>query len=233
MNAAEYNARQLASGAVTGDDLLELLTGADLVAPTERLQIRAGLDVDGKLGPDSRAVLHTGPEPKGGLFGTLALRWIVSQIGKGEDPALGNNRGSDIEEWLAADGTGRPADTSRDDGMAWMWCAVLISAGLVAGAKALGKQLPCETSRGALDLARKMRNGGAALVDVDDVAPGDVLLLDRGKVGGRDYHICIVERVLGGGVVGTVEGNVGKVPAKVKRLQRDLGACRLDQILRI
>ena len=51
---------------------------------------------------------------------------------------------------------------------------------------------------------------------VSNPRPGDIICFNRGT-SGRLGHVGIVETVKGG-IITTIEGNVGKYPAKVKRL---------------
>lgn len=52
--------------------------------------------------------------------------------------------------------------------------------------------------------------------------PGDIICFYRGSRGNRLGHVGIIEEVKGFKII-TIEGNVGKYPAKVKRVEYQIG----------
>lgn len=220
LDADEYNALELHGDRVTPHHLTSL---------AELWQYEHGLDDDGKFGPDTKKSVESEWATRTVLtselsLGAVALQYAMAELGRGEDRA--NNRGPHIARWLAGDGTG------RSTGGAWLWCAVLCSFVYVQAANHLGRPLGWKTSRGAKDLGRKVLLGGGSKVDIDDVRPGDLIILHRGRNGSRAGHVAIAKRQRADGLVETVEGNVGAFPSKVKELVRDLRTDRLKYVVR-
>ena len=141
----------------------------------------------------------------------LALRAVelaVLELDHGEDPALRNNEGADLDRYRAVI-PGHPEGA---------WCAALISYVFKLASAQLSIGLPFELSAGARRLALNMGRAGRflELPEVGSVIcrrrPGTVLLWQR--------HAQLVESVTfgnGGLVVGVIEGNVGPFPARVRR----------------
>jgi hypothetical protein len=87
--------------------------------------------------------------------------------------------------------------------------------------------LPFKRSGAAKALARNVVKGGGTMITDRDAKPqaGDLILFNRGSVLSWQGHIGIVESCEDG-IVQTVEGNVGKYPAKVRRLSHDVANSR-------
>ena len=82
--------------------------------------------------------------------------------------------------------------------------------------------LPFARTGGAKALFKRIRKTGTDLgKDLSLVRPGDVVAWHRGKEGSWQGHIEIVEFVDDSGLLHTIGGNVGRFPAKVKRLVHD------------
>lgn len=215
MTPDEYNQRELLGDHVTPSHVTKL---------SEFWQRGHGLDADGKFGPDTKASVESSVVVDGETLGEVALRLALEELGNGEEGA--NNRGPHIERWLRGDGTGRSSKG------AWLWCSVLCSFVYVAAAKQMGRPLGFATSRGAKDLGRKVLRGGGTKVPIDDILPGDLIILDRGRDGSRAGHVALAKRQREDGITETVEGNVGAFPSKVKELVRDLRTDRLKYVVR-
>lgn len=178
-------------------------------------QASLGLAVDGRVGPATRAALEaqtaplsTGPRPPQ-VIGEAVVAFAVTLIGQGEQGA--NNSGDFIRRIGGQQG--------------WEWCA--LSAGYCwrtvlerAGASAAWTyRRPGVPEPGALALAAAaVAAGGRRFRDSTLALPGDLVVWDRG---GGHGHVGLVERE-DDGLLGTLEGNVGRYPAKYRRLIRDV-----------
>tara|TARA_R110002020_G_scaffold207256_3_gene412658 strand:- start:2618 stop:3097 length:480 start_codon:yes stop_codon:yes gene_type:complete len=139
-------------------------------------------------------------------LGQAALHIAENEIGNGEEGR--NNRGFDINRY-------RRGRTPISSGS---WCATFIYYCLEEGWCGLRKRMkhfPFNYTASAAKLAMQLQRHGA-LVEFNDMRPGDILLFDRR--GGK--HINIVkqtvhdqENVLSMYV--TIDGNKGAFPAKV------------------
>ena len=146
---------------------------------------------------------------------TRALEIAVDQIGLGE---LGeNNRGKHVVRYKNGNDTGGA------------WCASFVSWCFEEAARQLGFELPFERSDGAKRLRKNVGRFGSF---VKDPQPGDIICWHRGKNGSWQGHVGIVEKVKNG-IVYTIEGNVGRYPAKVKRFKHDTEYERLVGYARI
>lgn len=111
-----------------------------------------------------------------------------SQLGRGE--TCGDNCGEDVLKY------------TRGQNVAW--CAGYVSWVMTKAGKMKGKYTLS---------AREFSRIG---VKTNNPMPGDVIVLRRGK-SGRLGHVGIVEKIYKDKIV-CIEGNVGKFPAKVKRI---------------
>lgn len=138
----------------------------------------------------------TAPKP----LGLRALELAIQEIGKGEDPSLGNNRGRAVDAYRA------------HAGLAWSkgpWCAVFVSAMLARAAGGVDS-VPFKLSPGARNLWDSAAlSPGALCVAVPQ--PGDIIVWKRRNrlklvVGG---HIAFVRRYLPekNDLLVTVDGN--------------------------
>jgi len=118
----------------------------------------------------------------------IPLSVKIAQKELGNGEMYGDNRGPDIKKYMQG-----------KEGLSW--CTGFVSYCLING----GYKIPY-TLR-----AKDFLNLG---VKVKDPSIGDILVLDRGKYGG---HVGIIEDIDGDEIT-TIEGNVGKYPAKVRRV---------------
>ena len=204
MSPIDYNAREAASGRFTGDMLTELI---------RQWQGQSGLHVDGYCGPNTQDSLRAqlgGESPASSPLGLAALAVAIEQIGKGEEG--GNNSGAFVEMLH-----GKEYDGHDDDDGAW--CAAFVSWCFErACAARVPEKMPFRRSGVAKVLWRRVGAAGSFPVAP---APGDVVCWDRGKRGSWQGHVGFVERVEGG-ILHTVEGNVGSFPSRVRRFTHDL-----------
>ena len=140
---------------------------------------------------------------------TEAVRLALADIGRGE--TLANNRGAYV--WSL---TGR-----RTSGA---WCAAAVHSWYEQAARSLCVLLPWQRTHGARQLAKRIRQVGSWLDAYSQPQPGDVALWRRGRR--WQGHVGIVVEVCGCDFW-TVEGNVGRYPAKVRRFHHRLGEPRL------
>lgn len=117
-----------------------------------------------------------------------------SQLGKGE--IGGNNKGKEVKKYT--------------HGQEVAWCA-----GFVSWCRYKSGQV-----RGAYFLSALSYWRSARFKHVHNPKAGDLIIFKRGSQQG---HVGIVEQVEGGRI-STIEGNVGKFPATVKRLHYNLGS---------
>lgn len=106
------------------------------------------------------------------------------------------------------------------------WCALFAGHCYRRAYQLLGEEPPAWLYRrpgvaepGALRLCSGMRDAATSFfwTEPEDAHPGDLVLWRRS--GG--HHVAVVESV-SDGLIHTIEGNVGKWPAKVKRLVHDV-----------
>jgi len=96
------------------------------------------------------------------------------------------------------------------------WCAAFLCCCIKQAAAERRQPVPFELSHGARKL---YRNIGRAGEYVEEPVAGDVVAWKRGR--SWHGHVGIIEHVDNSGLVHTVEGNVGKYPAVVRRLIHD------------
>lgn len=130
-----------------------------------------------------------------------ALNVARSLIGLGEEG--GNNRGEDVETWLAS--VGRPGGEA--------WCAAFVSHCYLTAAAHVGIKLPFKTSSSAKRLTKNIIEVGREIA-IEDVSPGDIICLNRGTAAWTGHVMIVVSRV--GASVDVIEGNKGPYPALVK-----------------
>ncbi len=159
MDSNEYNQQLINSG---------MLRGVDLTKLTEHWQKYYLLKIDGKCGPNTLKSLLGGATIDISEVDVLLV--AEKEIGKGEDPTLGNNRGADVDRYRAGDGT------NKGEGGSGSWCGSFVSFCYV---EAAGGDLPFKTSRGAKRLGR---NVAAAGRECDLPEPGAVIVWDRGRL---------------------------------------------------
>lgn len=141
---------------------------------------------------------------------SIALQHALKEVGHGEETA--NNEGPDITRYTKQE---KPA----------AWCAGFVCYCLQKASDYLGMEMPIKYSLGAKKTFRQLLKIGVE-VTPEQARPGDIFCLERGLDGDWRGHIGIIKgcfesdnRVI---YWETVEGNVGKFPAKVKILRRNL-----------
>ena len=186
------------------------------------------LTVDGKVGeltwwalrnPDNTSLLNppaAPPEipPGGSEIGRAALRIALAEMAAGSKEIGGDNRGPFVEKYL--NGIVAPPAS---------WCA-----GFVSWCFSQTPQgIPYRYSVGARDIRDQFKRRGWAFDARDQTpAPGDIVVWWRGQRDGWMGHIGLVLRV-DNGILHTVEGNKGGVPAPVNTFDYVLG--RMDKLL--
>ena len=182
-----------------------------------------GLEVDGKCGPRTRSSMALATSTSD--LARRALEFAIGWIGEGEEG--GNNSGPFVEMLHHKEFDG----DNDDDGA---WCAAFVSTCFERACGELGVEMPFERSGGAKTLMRRIGKAGQFVL-APDILPGDVVAWDRGAVGSWQGHVGIVERYEPDtGMLHTIEGNVGRYPAKVRRFTHDMSKqTRLEGISRI
>jgi hypothetical protein len=160
-------------------------------------------------------------EPAPMSFTATILEVAREEIGQGE--TVRNNVGPRLDDYRGFRG---------GDGA---WCASFASWVFIEAARRLGATFPPAEDKNwsryrhvAKRLHQLVARYGEA---VTTPQPGDLMTLDRGKVGSWQGHSIIVEEVRDG-VVHTIEGNVGTFPAKVRRFRHDITHERLEGFAR-
>lgn len=134
----------------------------------------------------------------------------TSNLGFGEQGA--NNKGRFIE----AIG-GKPGQE---------WCAYFAGYCYERAYERLGFDMPFKRSAGAKRLTKNLGKVGKLFTNPLEAKPGDLVCWSRGRLGWQG-HVGVVESVDEDGIIHTIEGNVGRFPAKVKRLTHDVRKERL------
>lgn len=212
----------------------------DITAPmlrfmVEQVQRDFGLPVDGKAGPVTVTAIwqrmHRGEAPPlavGNLsLGLRTLAYALAEIGKGEDPRLGNNLGEDIDRYCEL------------AGMPWLvgtgpyWCSIFDSAMLVKAC--LPGRPPFDMSPKAKTLwENASKSPGARIVDTPEPASLN-LYKRRNKLGiVIGHHINITEKYdAEKDLLVTVDGNRnlrGQKFALVDRFPQQQGSWRKDYV---
>ena len=120
-----------------------------------------------------------------------------------------------IHAMLAAVGVVTPA----------AWCAAAVTTWLRRAALATGQQAPIAGSASAKSIMAQLQTAGRWVTRtelVERVAPGWVLVWQRGAPGSWTGHVGVVEAV-DGEVLTTIEGNSGAASDRVARMTRLLG----------
>ncbi|MDP1742639.1 MAG: CHAP domain-containing protein [Polaromonas sp.] len=172
---------------------------------------RQPLVVDGEVGRHTWAALFGGlpvtPASAPSSFMLQALGVAGSQVGQVEEPR-GSNRGTMVDEYLKA--VGVPLQDPNADTRAW--CMAFVYWAFNTASVAIGRGNPLPKTAGVLKHWTKAANvpgsrlitAGEAFADPTLIKPGIVFILDFGSGLG---HTGIVERVMPGGRLATVEGN--------------------------
>lgn len=160
-----------------------------------------------------------------------AFSLAITDIGRGEEPWPGklvrNNDGPWlVEEVRLNDGTGLKTDTGGP------WCASWVSYRLEISRRDacsyfdIEIRLPFRTSRSALTLCARM-TPYCKIIRPEEAQEGDLFFMKR--TGGGHTGWCRGPAV--DGKLPTLDGNVGRVPALVHPLERDVDS--ILQILRL
>ena len=209
MTPDDFNEREIVGRRIRADHVTTLT----LIA-----QKTLGLPPDSKCGPATRAALEAlaPPARPPATIGEAVVAFATTLIGQGEEGA--NNRGSFIER------------IGGQQGMEWCalsagyaWRETLTRAGKTPAA--YWYRRPGVPEPGALNLIRAVAAASAAargpgrFMDPGKARPGDLAALDHGDGHG---HLFLVASVDPDDLVATLEGNVGRYPAKYKPLVRDV-----------
>jgi CHAP domain-containing protein/putative peptidoglycan binding protein len=169
------------------------------------------LEVDGEVGIFTWGALfdtsRVSPSTESSPLMLQALGLAGSQVGQMEVPE-GSNRGPMVDKYLASVSID-PAATSADERA---WCMAFVYWCFDASAKALDTANPLPKTAGCIDhwtLAGRSANAtrikaADAYADRSLIKPGLIFVLD---FGGGHGHTGVVERLLDGGRLQTVEGN--------------------------
>ena len=169
------------------------------------------LVVDGEIGIYTWGVLFPGhsvvPESPPSNLMLQALAIATGQVGQMEVPP-GQNRGPMVDQYLRSVGID-PARGTADQGD---WCMSFVYWCYRAAAANLGVDTPLPRTAGCLDhwnLARQVAGASripakSAYEDPSSIKPGLIFILD---FGGGLGHTGIVENLLPGGRLLTIEGN--------------------------
>lgn len=156
-------------------------------------------------------------------LGETALKYARLEVGNGESG--GNNRGPDVVRYR----------NGRDTKGAWCasfagFCFELAAIELY-GSK---ESLPFKRSDGAGRLAINAAKAGRVVGKNELPQPGDLVLFERGADGDWRKHIGIVESVNAAKrTYVSIEGNVGRFPAKVKPVEHRFGRDRWLRFVRV
>lgn len=210
----DYNVRAV----LTGD-----ITPAMLALMVESYQKENGLIADGQCGPKtmahlmSRVLRRAAPPDSNMPLRLRALEFARREIGRGEDPSLGNNRGEVLDEYRET--AGLPV------GGGDAWCAAFICAMFVKAS--LSGKAPFEVSTGAKRLVRNVAVAGLETINPE---PGAVICWHRGIAVDWRGHVGLIESYNAeSDLLVTIEGNKnlrGQSIAKVERFSYPAGSWR-------
>ncbi len=176
-------------------------------------QVEHDLVADAKAGPatlGSISKAYLGVELSSpSALGLEMLDVAIEELGKGEVGS--NNVGPHVAKYKQVIGIHNPEDAGA-------WCAALMSYCLVTASDRMQYTPKTAVSGGAKALYNNACQAGLRL---DYPIPGALVCWDRGTPGSWQGHIGIVEKYEGG-ILHTIEGNKGAVPAKVRRCTYDL-----------
>lgn len=159
--------------------------------------------------------LVAAPAARGDAVGDAAVRWALTQVGTHEDGA--GNCSARIDRWTR--GMGLAVPPCRP------WCGAFVHeafrrAGVMLSARLID---PARSARDALAGRRHLR-----AIPVGDARPGDLLFFALHAGSAAASHLAIVTSRPRGGLVRTVEGNVGNaVRRKVRGLRYAVLAARV------
>lgn len=219
------------------------LSWGDVSRLVEYWQEGNGLEPDGKAGPKTLATLQIDEYAslRVATPSQLAQEIVIvaqEEIGQGEQGA--NNSGAAIAKYRAL-----PFDPDNPQQLYGEWCAFFVGWAVCEAHERLGEPEP--EWRYLTGNGRKPVGGAKSLVGragragrfiaregrlLEQPIPGDLFSLDRGRRGSRAGHVGIVEEWKDG-LLHTIEGNVGRFPAKVRRFVRDPERIRLEEIARL
>lgn len=218
-DVADYNTRQVNKGLFTEEHTVKLL---------EFWQQEHFLVVNGAASPTtlesiwSNGVVDIVPHP----LLVKVLGCAKAELGHGEDPKLGNNRGAYVDHYRSLDGTGKGA------GGKGSWCGVWICFVFIM---AMPEGIPFEPSRGAKRLGKNIAAAGRELYLPE---PGAVIVWDRGVIAWKGHIGLCYSYDAATDTLVTIEGNKtrkGQRFAEVQFFTYPNGAWRkrLDRIATI
>ena len=186
------------------------------------------LRVDGEVGRHTWAAIFGAmpvtPATSPSTLMLQALGIAGSQVGQMESP-MGSNRGSMVDEYLRE--TGVPLGGANPDSRAW--CMAFVYWSFLTAAKALGATNPLPKTAGVLNHWQRATSlpgirlirAAEAFDDPPLIKPGLIFILD---FGGGLGHTGLVERVMPGGRLSTIEGNTNNDGSR-----SGVGVFRLDR----
>lgn len=213
MTAKEYNKSQWDN--ITCDMVYEICKngGVGFTEKVKQLQYAYGLAADGRLGPKTQAKLAESLKPD---FTEALIAEAKTHVGCGEEKS--NNSGPFIDQML------------RELNWTWLkeplWCAVFVSF-VINRVTHNSASLSPSVER----LSGFLLNSWRAK-PVYEMKRGDILIFSRGKLTFGHTGFCLFPPNTQGEYT-TIEGNVGKFPAKVKIFRKDIVTQPPVKILRL
>ena len=186
------------------------------------------LVVDGEVGIYTWSALFPAnaiqPSSASSALMLQALAITGTQVGQMEEP-VGANRGPMVDVYLRSVGINPAAGSANQRA----WCAAFVFWGFESASESLGGPNPLPRTAGCLDHWNRAEGiGGVARIsraqaysDPALIKPGLVFILDFGQGLG---HTGVVEALLPGGRLATVEGNTNEDMSR-----NGVGVFRLDR----
>lgn len=170
-----------------GPLLVDGIAGAKTYDAIKHFQLTRGLNVDGRVGPETLAALFPVQEQR--LSNNLAQRATQIAMNKeGVRELTGNNDGPEVEAYLKSVGLGK----------GYSWCMAFVVSCFDDAAKQLGVNMPLVRTGGCMDQWNR-----TTCQKVTKPQTGDIFIIDLGNGAG---HTGIVVAV-NGDEVETIEGN--------------------------
>ena len=181
---------------------LDGIFGTATAAAVQAFQRDNNLEIDGVVGPKTRAVLSEAPTPahptpivrKASSIGRLALAVSLQEIGQKESPA--NSNKNKYGKWFGVDGVA--------------WCNIFVSYCFLNGAQytiCSGFKSAGVYAKGCtyVPTTEAWLKAAGMWKGRTEPLPGDIAIYNWD--GGVPDHIGIVEEYLGGGRFNAIEGN--------------------------
>lgn len=203
VKAVQARLNEVGCGPLEGNGVFgpKTVTAVKLFQSTRRDQMGNPLEIDGKLGAITWAVLFgvaQVPASDDGAKGisAQAVKVAATQVGIMENPE-GSNSGPEVDAYLK----------SVNLGPGYYWCAAFIYWCFQKASEAIGKPNPVFKTAGCLNHWNNTKGrkipAAAAMENPGLVKPGQIFILNHGRGAG---HTGIIERVEGG-FLHTIEGN--------------------------